>query len=407
MQDAVTTERIRSKYRALLPVMDERTRRQWAAAEAIELGWGGVSTVAAATGLARNTVASGVRELRRRQLHPEEVVVPRLRASGAGRKRAVELDPDLIQALERLVDPATRGHPESPLRWTCKSTQKLADELTRQNHPVSDRTVATLLKRAGYSLQANRKTREGCHSPDRNAQFEHINQRVLAMQRRSQPVISVDTKKKELVGEFKNPGQEWEPQGNPTQVKVHDFPDPQLGKAIPYGIYDLANNVGWVSVGIDHDTAEFAVASIRRWWNEMGEARFPRATRLMITADGGGSNSSRNRLWKVSLQDFADESGLKLEICHFPPGTSKWNKIEHRLFCFITQNWRGHPLTTYQTVVNLIANTTTKTGLKVHAALDPRQYEVGKAVSDEELSRLQITRSKFHGDWNYTIAPSA
>jgi hypothetical protein len=405
MQDAATIERIRSKYLSLAPVMDERMRRQWAATEAFSLGWGGVSTVSQATGLARNTVAAGLRELRHRQQYPEEAVTPRVRVPGGGRKRATEVDPDLLQALELLVDPATRGHPESPLRWTCKSTRKLAEELTRQDHPVTDRTVAALLKQAGYSLQANRKTREGSDHPDRNAQFEYINKQVLAAQRKDQPVISVDTKKKELVGEFKNGGQEWEPQGKPQAVNVHDFPDKKLGKAIPYGIYDLASNAGWVSVGIDHDTAEFAVASIRRWWMEMGAERFPHATRLMITADGGGSNSSRNRLWKKSLQGLADELQLTLQVCHFPPGTSKWNKIEHRLFCFITKNWRGRPLTSYEVIVNLIASTSTTTGLKVQAALDTNAYAVGVKVTDKELMQLNITPAKFHGEWNYTIIP--
>jgi len=405
MHDASTIERIRSKYLSLAPVMDERVRRQWAASEAVALGWGGVSLVSVATGLARNTVTSGVRELQHREQYPDDVVTSRQRSAGAGRKRAVEIDLDLMRALELLVDPLTRGHPESPLRWTCKSTQKLAAELTRQNHPVSDRTVAALLKQAGYSLQANRKTREGSKHPDRNAQFEYINKCVLTQQRKDQPVISVDTKKKELVGEFKNPGQEWEPQGKPTPVNVHDFPDKKLGKAIPYGVYDLANNAGWVSVGIDHDTAEFAVASIRRWWTEMGQQRFPSAAQLLITADGGGSNSSRNRLWKKSLQALADELQLTLQVCHFPPGTSKWNKIEHRLFCFITKNWRGHPLTSYEVIVNLIANTSTTTGLKVQAALDPNSYELGITVTDEDLKRLKLTPAKFHGEWNYTIKP--
>lgn len=366
---------------------------------------GGVSTVAKATGLARNTIASGVRELQHREQHPEEPVTQRLRSAGGGRKRSSEVDLDLMQALELLVDPGTRGDPESPLRWTCKSTRKLADELTRQNHPVTDRTVAALLKQLGYSLQANRKTREGLDHPDRNAQFEHINDQVIAFQRKNQLVISVDTKKKELVGEFKNGGQEWEPQRSPRAVNVHDFPDKKLGQAIPYGIYDLASNTGWVSVGIDHDTAEFAVASIRRWWFEMGAERFPKATRLMITADGGGSNSSRNRLWKKSLQGLADELRLTLQVCHFPPGTSKWNKIEHRLFCFITKNWRGRPLTSYEVIVNLIASTTTSTGLKVRAAIDTNNYEVGVAVTDNELNRLKIKPAQLHGDWNYSIVP--
>ena len=405
MHDAIAIERIRNKYSSLSPVMDERLRRQWAATEALTLGWGGASLVSKATGLARNTIAAGVRELSYRAQHPTEAVVSRLRAPGGGRKRATDVDPDLMRALELLVDPATRGDPESPLRWTCKSTQKLADELTRQNHPVTDRTVAALLKQAGFSLQGNRKTREGTDHPDRNAQFEHINKRALAMRRQDQPVISVDTKKKELVGEFKNAGREWEPKGTPRQVNVHDFPDKKLGKAIPYGIYDLTNNAGWVSVGIDHDTAEFAVASIRRWWLEMGRQRFPHATRLLITTDGGGSNSSRNRLWKKSLQSLADELQLKLEICHFPPGTSKWNKIEHRLFCFITKNWRGRPLTSYEVIVNLIASTSTTKGLRVQAAIDTNVYDVGIKVTDEQLKQLRIKPAKFHGEWNYTITP--
>lgn len=405
MQDAVTAERIRQKYRSLSPLMDERMRRQWAAAEAQAIGWGGVTAVSKATGLARNTIAAGMRELAYRRAHPQETVGGRIRAPGGGRKPLAQTDPGLRQALEALVDPATRGHPESPLRWTCKSTGKLAEELRRQNHPVSDRTVAAMLKEAGYSLQANRKTKEGSSHPDRNAQFEYINQQVIAHQEQRQPVISIDTKKKELVGEYKNAGEEWEPKGQPQPVKVHDFPDKKLGKAIPYGVYDLANNEGWVSVGIDHDTAQFAAASIRRWWQEMGRRRFPRATRLMITADGGGSNSSRNRLWKVALQDVANDLGLELQVCHFPPGTSKWNKIEHRLFCFITKNWRGRPLTSYEVIVNLISNTTTKAGLTVRAALDTNHYATGIEVTDEQLARVNCTPASFHGEWNYTIRP--
>jgi len=405
MPDTTTIDRVRQKYVALSPVMDERMRRQWAAAEASALGWGGVTAVAAATGLARNTIAVGLCELGHRQAHPDEPVCLRIRAPGGGRKPLTETDPGLTRALDALVDPATRGHPESPLCWTCKSTSNLAEELQRQGHPVTDRTVATLLKRAGYSLQSNRKTKEGSSHPDRNAQFEYINKRAIACQRRHQPVVSVDTKKKELVGEFKNAGEEWQPKGKPEEVKVHDFPDKKLGKAIPYGVYDLASNPGWVSVGIDHDTARFATSSIRRWWQEMGAARFPRATELMITADGGGSNSSRNRLWKVALQDLANDLSLALQVCHFPPGTSKWNKIEHRLFCFITKNWRGRPLTSYEVIVNLISNTTTKTGLIVRAALDTGAYETGIEISDEQLARVHLTRAKFHGEWNYTIRP--
>jgi hypothetical protein len=405
MQDAIVAEGIRQKYRSLSPMMDERMRRQWAAAEAGAVGWGGVTLVSAATGMARNTIAVGISELEHRRTHPREAVEVRVRAAGAGRKALIQLDPGLLRALDALVDPVTRGHPESPLRWTCKSTSKLAQELGRQNHKVSDRTVATLLKEAGYSLQANRKTREGSSHPDRNAQFEYIARQAACFARQGEPVVSVDTKKKELVGEFKNAGQEWRPRGEPQPVKVHDFPDKKLGKAIPYGVYDLASNEGWVSVGIDHDTAQFAAASIKRWWDEMGNRRFPRATKLMITADGGGSNSSRNRLWKVALQGLANELGLELMVRHFPPGTSKWNKIEHRLFCFITKNWRGRPLTSYQAIVNLIGNTTTEQGLIVRAALDANQYETGIVVSDEELARVNCKRSPFHGEWNYTIRP--
>ncbi len=405
-QDADTIQRLRHKYQSLSELMDERMRRQWAATEASDLGWGGVTAVAVATGLARNTVMAGAHDLAHRRAHPGASVTVRIRALGGGRKPVTETDPELLAALEALVDPATRGHPESPLRWTCKSTGRLAAELQRQEHRVSDRTVAALLKAAGYSLQANRKTREGSSHEDRNAQFEHISRRVLGFQRQGEPVVSIDTKKKELVGEFKNSGQEWEPAGEPVEVKVHDFPEQGLGKAIPYGVYDLASNEGWVSVGIDHDTARFAAASVRRWWQEMGRGRFPRATKLMITADGGGSNGSRNRLWKVALQDLADALGLRLEVSHFPPGTSKWNKIEHRLFSFITKNWRGRPLTSCQVIVNLIAHTTTKAGLQVRAALDTNQYATGIEVSDEELARLRISPAKFHGDWNYAIRPN-
>ena len=404
MQDAKVEARIRRKFRLVTVELDERRRRQWAAAEARDVGWGGISLVARATGLSRPTIMAGLKELEL-SATSRLVAAARVRSPGGGRRTLTQSDPGLLEALERLIDPATRGDPMSPLRWTCKSTAKLAEELTRQNHPVSDRTVAMLLKQSGYSLQANRKSREGSSHPDRNAQFEYINRQVRAFQKRQQPVVSVDTKKKELVGEFKNPGEEWQPQGQPQPVNVHDFPDKKLGKAIPYGVYDLAGNEGWVSVGIDHDTAEFACASILRWWNEMGSARFPRATELMITADGGGSNSSRNRLWKKSLQCLANDLGMTLKICHFPPGTSKWNKIEHRLFCFITKNWRGRPLTTYEVIVNLIASTTTKKGLIVRAALDPRQYETGITVSDEELEHLRLTRAKFHGEWNYSIKP--
>jgi hypothetical protein len=407
MQDATIIERIRQQFQALRPVMDERMRRQWAAAEAMAIGWGGVTAVSTATGLARNTVAAGVAELDQRRVHPPEALAGAIRRPGGGRKRLTQTDPGLRAALIALVDPATRGHPESPLRWTSKSTAKLATELLRQGHPVSDRTVAALLKEERYSLQANRKTKEGSSHPDRDAQFEHINQQALASLREGRPVVSVDTKKKELVGEYKNSGQEWQPQGQPQTVNVHDFPDKKLGKAIPYGVYDLANNEGWVSVGTNHDTAQFAAASIGRWWREMGRQRFPKATRLMITADGGGSNSSRSRLWKVALQDLADELKLELQVCHFPPGTSKWNKIEHRLFCFITKNWRGRPLVSYQTIVNLIGSTTSTTGLTVRAALDTTDYPTGRKVSKKELATINCTPAEFHGERNYTIRPRA
>jgi hypothetical protein len=404
MQDAKVIARIRRKYRALEPELDERRRRQWAAAEARDLGWGGVTAVAEATGLSRTTVSVGMRELtlpaKRRALE-----AMRVRRPGGGRRPLSETDPGLMAALETLIEPATRGDPESPLRWTCKSIRRLADELTRENHPVGPVTVSKLLRQAGYSLQANRKTREGALHPDRNAQFEYINASVQRFLRRGQPAISVDTKKKELVGDFKNAGREWRPQGKPEEVRVHDFLIKSLGKAIPYGVYDMLHNQGWVNVGIDHDTAQFAVNSIRRWWDEMGHERFPRAKELLITADGGGSNSHRSRLWKVSLQELADELGLRLFVCHFPPGTSKWNKIEHRLFSFITQNWRGKPLVNHYTIINLIASTTTRSGLIVKAALDTNHYETKIKVSDEQLARVRLKRHEFHGDWNYTLSP--
>jgi hypothetical protein len=387
--------------------MDERMRRQWAGAEAAALGWGGLTAVSRATGLAMNTIRAGRAELEARRDHPDLPVEERIRRPGGGRKPLTQTDPGLRAALIVLVDPATRGHPESTLRWSSKSTGKLARELLRQGHRASDRTVATLLKEEHYSLQANRKTKEGSSHPDRDAQFGYINQQATAALKEGRPVVSVDTKKKELVGEYKNSGQEWQPQGKPQTVNVHDFPDKKLGKAIPYGVYDLANNEGWVSVGTNHDTAEFAAASIGRWWREMGRQRFPRATRLMITADGGGSNSSRSRLWKVALQNLADELKLELQVCHFPPGTSKWNKIEHRLFCFITKNWRGRPLTSYQAIVNLIGSTTSKKVLTVRAVLDTNQYETGRKITDKQLAQVNSTPAEFHGEWNYTIRPRA
>lgn len=379
-------------------------RRQWAAAEARDLGWGGVSAVAQATGLSRTTITAGLAELKL-PAKRRTVEAARVRRPGAGRRPLAQTDPDLVTALETLIEPTTRGDPESALRWTCKSTRRLAEELTKQRHPVSPRTVAGILHQAGYSLQANRKTREGLSHPDRNAQFQHINDQVQRFRERSQPAISVDAKKKELVGDFKNAGREWHPQGRPEEVRVHDFQDPMLGKAIPYGVYDIVNNQGWVSVGIDHDTAQFAANSIRRWWKQMGRRRFPRATKLLITADGGGSNSFRSRLWKVSLQKLADDLELRLHVCHFPPGTSKWNRIEHRLFSFITKNWRGKPLLSQQTIVSLIAGTTTRAGLVVKAALDTNTYTTKIKVSNAELSALCLTPHSFHGDWNYTLRP--
>jgi hypothetical protein len=404
MCDTEVVKRIRHKYRALHPEMDERMRRQWAAAEARDMGWGGVTAVASATGLSRTTITAGLGEL---DLPPKQRASEalRVRRPGGGRHPLTQTDSELLTALELLIEPATRGDPESPLRWTCRSTWNLAEELTRQHHPVSPRTVAALLHHAGYSLQANRKTREGASHPDRNAQFEYLNGLVRRFLKRGQPAISVDTKKKELVGDFKNGGREWHPRGQPQDVRVHDFLDKNLGKAIPYGVYDIVNNQGWVSVGIDHDTAQFAANSIRRWWNQMGRRRFPGASELLITADGGGSNGSRSRLWRVSLQALADELDLKLRVCHFPPGTSKWNKIEHRMFSFITQNWRGKPLVSHQAIVNLIASTTTRTGLVLKAALDTNQYDLAIKVSDAELSTLRLTPDSFHGDWNYSIRP--
>ena len=386
--------------------MDERMRRQWAASEARDLGWGGVTAVAQATGMSRVTITAGLRELQQ-PAKQRALEATRVRRPGGGRRAVTESDPELVAALEALIEPVTRGDPESPLRWTCKSTRRLADELTRQHHRVGPRTVAMLLRREGYSLQANQKTREGASHPDRNAQFEYISALVGRFQPRGQPAISVDTKKKELVGDFKNAGRTWRRQGQPEEVRVHDFRDPVLGKAIPYGVYDLANNQGWVSVGIDHDTAQFATNSIRRWWKEMGSRRFPRATDLLITADGGGSNSPRSRLWRVMLQKLADGLELKLTVCHFPPGTSKWNKIEHRLFSFITQNWRGRPLVSHQAIVSLIASTTTRTGLIVRAAIDRKRYETEVKVTDDQIARLRINPHGFHGDWNYTISPRA
>jgi hypothetical protein len=405
MQDALTIQRIEAKYRSLQPGMDERMRRHWAAAEATAYGWGGIQAVADATGLSPTTIRRGQAELTAQAAQPGRPIPARLRQPGGGRRRKTAEDPELVDALGRLVDPVTRGDPDSPLRWTCKSTRALARELTGQGHPVSDSTARRLLHAAGYSLQGNRKTREGASHPDRNAQFEHINGLVRVFQQRGQPVISVDTKKKELVGDFKNGGREWQRQGEPEEVRVHDFIDKKLGKAIPYGVYDLTENEGWVSVGIDHDTARFAAEAIRRWWRKMGSRRYRGAKELLITADGGGSNGSRCRLWKVALQELAAALRLPVRVCHFPPGTSKWNKIEHRMFCHITQNWRGRPLVSHEVIVSLIANTATEQGLTVQAELDSGTYPTGIKVTDDELAAVNLIPAGFHGDWNYTIAP--
>jgi transposase len=406
MQQEGTLRQIESKYRLLAPLMDERVRRHWAASEARAYGWGGVSAVCTATGISRKTIRKGLAELAVRERSPQAPVAARLRSPGGGRKRLTQTDPQLLASLEWLVDPATRGDPMSPLRWTCKSTQELAQALTDQGHELSPRTVGRLLNAAGFSLQGNRKTKEGANHPDRNAQFEHINRTVLHFQQSAQPVISVDTKKKELVGEFKNGGREWQRKGEPTSVNTHDFMDDELGKAIPYGVYDLSRNEGWVSVGIDHDTAQFAAQAIHRWWKKMGAKRYPEAKQLLITADGGGSNSSRSRLWKVALQDLALRLKMPVHVSHFPPGTSKWNKIEHRMFCHITQNWRGRPLVSHEVIVALIANTTTASGLKIRAELDAARYPTGTKVSDEELASINLQRHTFHGEWNYTLLPS-
>jgi hypothetical protein len=399
---------IKAKYQALSGRMDEATLRIWAAVEAHSLGRGGVSLVAKAIGLSRTTIHAGLAELKANVVPVAESTKDgrlRVRAAGGGRKKLTSKDADLVRDLDGLVEPFSRGDPMSPLRWTCKSTRRLAEELMRKGHVVSQRTICDLLSQMHYSLQSTRKTKEGGQHEDRDAQFSHIAKTVAAYQASGDPVISVDTKKKELVGDFKNAGQEWQPEGKPEEVRVHDFVDPELGKVAPYGVYDLTSNTGWVSVGIDHDTAEFAVESIRRWWREMGADVYPQARRLLITADCGGSNGYRVRLWRMELQKLADELKLTIQVCHFPPGTSKWNKIEHRMFSRITANWRGRPLVSREVVVNLIGSTTTKTGLRINAALDNSTYAQGIKVSDKELATLAIERDEFHGEWNYRLRP--
>jgi len=393
---------IRERYQVLAGVVDERVRRLMVAAESLAIGRGGQVVVARATGVSRTTIQQGIREVLEPEVHAGK---GRIRRPGGGRKATVVLDPMLRNDLERLVEPTSRGDPESPLRWTCKSVRKLAEELNAQGHQTSHRIVAELLHDLGYSLQANQKTLEGSDHPDRNAQFEHLNGAVQQQLWDGEPTISVDTKKKELIGPFKNGGRELRPKGEPEQVLTHDFIIRELGRVSPYGVYDLAQNEAWVSVGVDHDTATFAVETIRRWWWSMGYPVYPKATRLLITADAGGSNGYRLRLWKLELQKLADETGLEIAVCHFPPGTSKWNKIEHRLFSAITQNWRGKPLVSHEAVVNLIGATTTKTGLRVTSELDTNEYPAGRIVSDDALSAIHIRRDGFHGEWNYSLLP--
>jgi transposase len=401
----IIINQVREKYRTLSSVLDERARRYWAATEAVAIGRGGVSAVAQATGLHRNTIATGIKDIQHPQLFDSSGESHRVRQPGGGRKPLSETDRHLGRDLEKLLAPSILGDPQSPLKWTSKSTRHLAAELQKKGHDVSHDTVNRLLHEMDYSLQANYKTKEGADHPDRNAQFEHINRKVIAFQKRRQPVISVDAKKKELIGDFKQPGRQWGPKRNPRQVRSHDFEDRKLGKGIPYGVYDLTCNEGWVSVGIDHDTAQFAVETIRRWWREMGRVASPKATELLVTADSGGSNSSRSRLWKIELQALADEIGLKISVCHFPPGTSKWNKIEHRMFCHITKNWSGEPLISRAVIVNLIGNTKTETGLRIKAKLDRKSYPKGIKVTDKELAMVNLKKDKFHGEWNYSVTP--
>jgi transposase len=397
----VDVETLRRKYRALEPELTERSRRLWAASEARELGHGGIALVEAATGVSRSTITRGIREL-----ESEESLEPgRTRRPGGGRKRATARDATLLADLDSLVEPTASGDPDSPLRWTSKSVRRLADDLTTMGHEVSHVLVADLLRELGYSLQANLKTREGAQHPDRDAQFRYINEMVRRFQKKTQPAISVDTKKKELIGDFKNPGREWRPKGNPERVRVHDFLIPEQGKAIPYGVYDLTRNQGWVSVGITHDTAAFAVNAIRSWWKHMGRSSYPEANELLITADAGGSNGPRVRLWKWELQRFANRTGVTITVVHFPPGTSKWNKIEHRLFSYIAMNWRGKPLTSLAAVVSLIGATTTKQGLRVRSEIDKTHYPKGVTITDAQIAKLSLRPHQFHGDWNYTISP--
>ncbi len=392
---------LEQKFRSVWPLLDERTRRITAANEALSLGFGGISRVSHACGLSRKCIAKGVIEIQ----SGATALVGRIRRKGAGRKTIIVSDPNLVKKLEDMIDSQTRGDPQSPLRWICKSTRAIALLLGRKKHPISHTKVAQILHDMNYSLQGNRKTEEGTDHPDRDAQFRHINMLAKKCLADGVPVISVDTKKKELIGNYANSGQQWLPAKQATKVQGHDFPDPAIPRAYPYGIYDIGRNSGYVNVGTDHDTGEFAVASIRGWWRAEGKKIYPKKKKILITADGGGSNGSRLRLWKLELQKFANQTGLSILVCHFPPGTSKWNKIEHRLFSFITSNWRGEPLRDYETIVNLIAHTTTTKGLKVICRLDRRKYPIGRRISNEEMKQVNVKRSKFHGDWNYVIKP--
>jgi transposase len=395
-----TEQKISEKLAIVLPHLNEKQRRLLIAAEAKTLGWGGISKVAKATGVSRVTIHKALTEIA-----GKKIIAERIRKPGGGRKDITEYHPNILEKLEALVDPVTRGDPRSPLRWTCKSTRHLSQELGRKGYFISNVTVADLLHRLDYSLQANAKTLEGASHPDRDAQFQYINSRVKGFLRRHQPVISVDTKKKELVGNFKNGGKEWQPKREPEKVEIHDFASPEFPKVIPYGVYDIGKNMGWINVGTDHDTASFAVASIRRWWFGMGREIYPSATDLLICADCGGSNGYRVRLWKIELQNLASETGLRITICHFPPGTSKWNKVEHHLFSHISMNWRGRPLVSHEVIVKLIGETTTSIGLEVKAQLDKRRYPVKVKVTDEEMKIVKIRPHKFHGEWNYSINP--
>ncbi len=398
----ISLVKLQKKFTSVWPLLDERSRRLLAANEALSLGYGGISAVHQACGLSRQSIANGIREI-----EAGSTGLPvRIRSSGAGRKSILVSDPLIVRALEELMDGHTRGDPQSPLRWTCKSTRTIAKQLSKKKHPISHTKVSQILHSLNYSLQGNRKTEEGADHPDRDAQFGHINAAVTKSMELGLPVISVDTKKKELIGNYANDGQQWLAAKEPIKVQGHDFPNPEIPRAYPYGIYDLARNAGFVNVGTDHDTGEFAVASIRGWWRHEGKKLYPQATKLLITADGGGSNGSRLRLWKVELQKLADETGLDISVCHFPPGTSKWNKVEHRLFSFITSNWRGEPLIDYETIVNLIAKTTTAKGLTVKCRLDRRKYPIGRKISDEEMKLVNVVRNTFHGEWNYVIKPN-